>query len=480
MNASPRIDVEAIERRHPFVRTVLDRLAAAGHEAVFVGGVVRDALLAQWSDRRFAPREVDIATSARPEQLLELFGDRPIVRVGERFGVLRIIPPKGSPIEVATFRTEGGYDGRRPGEVSLEADLEADVRRRDLTVNALAAHPDGRVVDLVGGIPDLRARRLRAIGDPRLRFEEDYLRMLRAVRFACQLEARIEETTLAAIRELAPRIAEVSRERIRDELLRMLETERSATGIGLMDQLGLLPLILPDVDALHGVPQPEAYHPEGDVFVHTLAALGIADRFVTDPIVKLGVLLHDIGKPQALARSGGANMGGHCAIGARAAVARARELRLSREQSQQLAFLVRHHMRIADFPKMGRGKQVRFVTADERPEESRWERRFPRFFELLQLLIADCEASAHKASGWAPILEETLRVVVHIDEVGNLARARELIDGHTLIELGVPPGPRLGALLGALHDRVLAGEISTREGARRAALEMLAQEGGRT
>jgi tRNA nucleotidyltransferase/poly(A) polymerase len=476
MSETHRIDLERVYKRHPFVRDVLERLADAGHEAVLVGGVVRDGLLAAWEGVPFAPREVDVATAAPPEEILRLFAERPIVRVGERFGVLRIVPPEGTQIEVATYRTEGDYDGRRPRAVSHDADLEGDLSRRDLTVNALVARADGTVHDLVGGLADLKARRLRAIGDPHVRFAEDYLRMLRVVRFASQLDAQIEPRTAEAICAHAEHIAEISSERVRDELLRLLETSRAADGIVRMDELGLLAHVLPEVAALKGVPQPEEYHPEGDVFVHTVAAVRVADRFVRDPLVKLAVLLHDIGKPYALDRSGGVNMGGHCAVGARKAERIARALRLSREEIAQLAFLIGNHMRVADFPVMGRGKQVRFVSEGEVPGETRLDRRFPRFFELLQLLIADCEASAHRASGWAPILAETLRVVEHIDDVGSLAKARDLIDGHALIAMGIDPGPRLGAILAAVHDRILAGEIATAAEAAAAARAMI--EGG--
>ncbi|UCF10484.1 MAG: CCA tRNA nucleotidyltransferase [Candidatus Bipolaricaulota bacterium] len=475
-----RIDLERVYERHPFVREVLARLIDAGFEAVLVGGVVRDALLAAWEGRPFAPREVDVATAAPPDEILKLFSDRPIVRVGERFGVLRVVPPEGSQIEVATYREEGDYDGRRPAVVSHDADLEGDLRRRDLTVNALVARADGTVLDYVDGVPDLEARLLRAIGDPTVRFSEDYLRMLRAVRFASQLDATIEPQTAEAIRANAAHILEISNERIRDELLRLLESPRAAAGIERMDDLGLLPHVFPEVAALKGVPQPEEYHPEGDVYVHTVAALRVADRFITNPLVKLAVLLHDIGKPHALDRSGGANMGGHCAVGARKAERIAKRLRFSREEAQQLGFLIGNHMRVADFPAMGRGKQVRFVSEGEVVGEVRLERRFPRFFELLQLLVADCEASVHRATGWAPILDETLRVIEHIDEVCSLARARELIDGHALIAMGMPPGPRLGAVLAAVHDRILAGEITSPEEARRAAQAMIDDHPQRT
>ena len=468
-----RIDVEPIYARHPYARVVLDRLAAAGHDAFLIGGVVRDAVVARLEGHPSAPREVDIATSAQTATVLALFKERPIVRVGERFGVLRIVPETGAPVEVATFRTEGDYDGRRPQRVAATDELAQDVRRRDLTVNGLAARADGELIDLVGGIKDLRARCIRAIGDPAVRFAEDRLRMLRAVRFACQLGGTIHPDTADAIRDEAGGLALISRERISAELFRLLETPRSAEGVELLNDLGLLEVVLPEVAALQGVPQPEEYHPEGDVYVHTVAAVRVADRFVSDPLVKLAVLLHDIGKPQALLRSGGANMGGHCAMGARRAAAVARRLRLSREQTHRLGFLIKNHMRIADFPRMGRGKQVRFMSEGEVPDGADLAARFPQFAALLQLLVADCEASAHKASGWAPVLHEALRVVEHMDEVGSLAKARSLIDGDVLIGMGVEPGPGLGRILRSLHDRILSGEIATAEAAREAARRMI-------
>ena len=479
MSSAFSIDMATVFSLHPFVRDVLDRLEAAGHEAVLIGGVVRDGVLAQLDPSYpFVPREVDVATSALPDEIRRLFADRPIVAVGEEFGVLVVVTPDSSEVEIATFRTEGDYDGRWPAKVELVRDLAMDVRRRDLTINGLAARRDGAVIDLVSGIEDLRLGRIRAIGDPRARFREDYLRMLRAVRFACQVRGAIEPETARAIRETAPCITLVSGERVREELFRTLETSDAARGVALLDELRLLGSLFPEVEALKGVPQPEAYHPEGDVYVHTVAAVRVADGFVRDPLVKLAVLLHDIGKPHALARSGGENMAGHCAVGARMARGIGQRLRLSRQEISRLVFITKNHMRIADLPRMGRGKQVRFLSEGEVRGARSLAGRFPLFSDLLQVLVADCEASAHRSSGWAPILEETLRIVDHIDWVCSLQRARELIDGHTLQGLGLQPGPELGRILEALHDRILAGEITTREQAEAEARALLAEGSG--
>jgi len=477
MRCAYRIDTEAVFARHPFARVILERLGRAGHQVVLVGGVVRDGVLSQLDPSHpFDPKDVDIATSALPDEVRRLFADRPIVAVGEAFGVLRIVAPGGDEIEVATFRVEDAYDGRRPGTVRLVRDLDGDVHRRDLTVNGLAATPDGTVIDRVGGLEDLKLRRIRAIGDPAIRFAEDYLRMLRAVRFACQLSGTIDRETAQAISANASRIAEISWERIREELFRLLETADASRGVLQLEGLGLLAPILPEVVALKGVPQPEDYHPEGDVFVHTVGSVRVADGFVHDPLVKLAVLLHDLGKPAALARNDGQNMGGHEAIGGRMARQIGMRLRLSRAEVARLVFLVRNHMRVADFPKMGRGKQVRFLSEGERSTASALPDRYPLFFDLLAVLVADSEACAHRSSAWAPILRETLRVLDHIDHVGSLRQARELVDGHALIEMGLSPGPALGRILETLHDRILAGEIETRAEALAAARRLLETE----
>jgi len=476
MSKSAQIAIQDVFLAHPFAEEILRRLRAHGHDAVLIGGAVRDGLQAQWGrEVAFPPGDVDIACSALPEEILAIFADRPVVRVGEEFGVLKVVAPDRHVYEVATYRVESEYDGRWPAKVDLVRDLEADVKRRDLTINGLAADADGTVIDLVGGVEDLRSRRIRTIGSPSDRFSEDYLRMLRVPRFACAVNGEIDDDVADAIRARSDRILGISWERIGEELLRLLMTQNAARGIQLLDDLDLLNATLPELSGCHGVEQPEEYHPEGDVYEHTIAALAVADPFVRDPIVKLAILLHDIGKPIALDRNEGRNMGGHCAIGARMARAAGKRLRLSRTQMQRLEYLVRHHMRIADFPKMGRGKQVRFLNDGGSVPGRRLREQYPLYFQLLQVLVADCQASIHRASGWMPILRETLEVAAHIEKVGSLREARALIDGHDLEDLGLKPGPTLGALLHRLHDRILAGRITTREEALGAARECIKQ-----
>jgi tRNA nucleotidyltransferase/poly(A) polymerase len=477
MTKLTRISTDAVYEAHPFAREILSRLNNEGFEAVLIGGVVRDGLQAQLHrDVVFPSGDIDIATAALPEEIRHIFRDRPIVGVGEEFGVLVIIGHDGQSYEVASFRVESEYDGRWPAKVDLVRDLETDVRRRDLTVNGLAATADGNVIDLVGGTQDLVDRRVSTIGDPTIRFGEDHLRMMRVIRFACRIDGDIDEATAQAVRNHADSIKEISSERIGEELLRILETPRAVRGVELLDELGLLPHILPELASCHDVPQPEEYHPEGDVFVHTVEAMRVADRFIVDPIVKLAVLLHDIGKPVALERNEGLNMGGHCAIGARMVKTIGSRLRLSKLQTQRLSGLVRNHMRIADFPKMGKGKQVRFLSEGEDPEALTLARRYPKFFDLLQVLVADCEASAHRSSGWGPILRETISVMDHIEQVCGLQRAREMIDGHDLTNLGLSPGPQLGHILRHVHDRILAGHVISRDDAMALAKDLIEQD----
>lgn len=477
MTELKRISTNVVYDAHPFAREILTRLHNAGFEAVLIGGVVRDGLQAQLKrDVVFPPEDVDIATAALPQEIRRTFRDRTIIGVGEEFGVLLIVAPDGKTYEVASFRVESEYDGRWPGRVDLVRDLESDVRRRDLTINGLAATVDGEVIDLVGGTNDLVAGRVVTIGDPAVRFSEDYLRMMRVVRFACRIDGEIAEAAAQAVRDHADEIQKISSERIGDEMLCILETPRAGYGLELLDSLGLLPHILPELSNCHGVPQPEEYHPEGDVFVHTTEAVRVADGFILDPIVKLAVVLHDIGKPVALERNDGRNMGGHCAIGARMAKDIGRRLRLNNQQTQRLNFLVRHHMRIADFPKMGRGKQIRFLSEGEVQQALTLSSRYALFYDLLQVLVADCEATAHRSTGWAPILQETIQVMDHIERVCGLQRARGIIDGHDLTKIGLSPGPRLGQILNHVHDRILAGHITTREEALAFAQSLIDEE----
>lgn len=470
------IDIERIFRVHPFARTIVERLQNAGFEAVLVGGVVRDAVRAQLEpDYEFTPEEVDIATSAHPHQIKELFGDWKIFEVGEAFGVVVVVAPDGRSYEVATFRSESDYDGRWPAKITLVRTLEEDLRRRDLTVNGLAATVEGTVIDRVGGIEDLKAKIIRTIGDPSQRFSEDYLRILRAIRVACALGGTIAPETGEAMRAHREGLRKISAERIRDELLRLLRTPRAAWGIALLDAHGILELILPELARCKGVPQPEKYHPEGDVYTHTLLALQCADGIVRDPFVKFALLIHDVGKPIALEKNNYEHAGGHEMIGEQMAERICRRLRFSGAEIRLIKFLVREHLRIGRFSEMSPGKRATLLKAHEnsaapfeRPAE-----RFPYFAKLLALMICDCEASAHKSSGWLPVVREVPPLVLRLRELAERERARKLLDGYDLIQMGVAPGPRIRQILDAVYEQIFSGRITTREEALALARQLL-------
>lgn len=470
------IKTEEIFRAHPFARTILEKLTEAGFEAVMVGGIVRDALRAQFDpDYEFIPQEVDIATAARPDEIKEIFKEYKIFEVGEAFGVLLVVSPDGSPYEVATFRTEGEYDGRWPAKVELVRTLEEDLKRRDLTVNGLAMTLDGTVIDIVGGIADLRAKLIRTIGDPDQRFSEDFLRILRAIRLACVLDGQILPEVSAAMRRHREGLKNISAERIRDELLRILKTPRATLGIELLDEHGILELILPEFVRCKGVPQPEKYHPEGDVYTHTLLALACADKIIRDPLVKFAVLIHDVGKPIALEKNNWEHAGGHEVIGEQMAERICRRLRFSIEEIRLIKFLVREHLRIGRFTEMSPGRRATLVKTHENtsaPFEHPAE-RFPYFAKLLELMICDCEASAHKSSGWLPVVREVPPLLLRLKELSERERARKLLDGHDLIQMGLSPGPRIKEILEAVYEQIFAGRITTRQEALDAARQLL-------
>ncbi|MDR7562222.1 MAG: CCA tRNA nucleotidyltransferase [Armatimonadota bacterium] len=424
------------------------RLREAGYEAYWAGGCVRDLLLGR------TPKDYDVATSARPEEVLRLLPDA--IPVGAAFGVVRVRVGEHW-IEVATFRTEGPYlDGRHPAEVHY-ASAREDVLRRDFTINGLLLDPlTGKLIDWVNGQRDLAERRIRTIGDPQQRFQEDRLRMLRAVRLAVELDFAIEPETFAAIRSLADRIRTTSWERIRDELTRILSSPRRAHGLRLLDASGLLAHILPEVAAMKGVPQPLKYHPEGDVFEHTVRVL----EALRTPTVTLawGALLHDVGKPLTLTWDGRARFPGHDRVGAEVAREICSRLRLSHQETERIVTLVRDHMRLIDLPRMREGKRRLFFAR-------------PDFEELLELYRADCVASNGDLTTYEWILTRCQELR---PEDINPPR---LLTGRDLIALGLTPGPIFRELLAAVRDAQLEGRVHSQREALELVRELLrAQE----
>ncbi|MGH9453560.1 MAG: CCA tRNA nucleotidyltransferase, partial [Terriglobia bacterium] len=390
---------------------LLGRLRDAGFKAYFVGGCVRDQLMGRPAE------DYDITTNATPDQVQELFPDA--LPVGAKFGVV-LVPRDCGDVEVATFRSDGRYDdGRHPVEVRFARTAEEDVRRRDFTINGLLFDPiEGRVLDYVEGEADLRARRIRTIGDPVRRFSEDYLRMLRAVRFAARFNFTIHPPAAAAIRELASRLREVSAERIRDEILKILTEGSPRRGFELLDETDLLAEVLPEVKALQGVQQPPQFHPEGDVWVHTLMMLeGLNQPSET---LALGVLLHDAGKPPTFSIRDRIRFDGHPEVGAKMAEVICERLRLSSKQTQRVVELVRHHLRFKDFPQMRRSTQLRFVRMDG-------------FDEHLELHRLDCLSSHRDLTNYD--MARRMLQEIPAEEI----RPRALMSGDDLIAVGYKP-----------------------------------------
>ncbi len=436
---------------------VVRTLTAAGHQAFFAGGCVRDLLLG------VEPKDFDVATSATPEIVQSLFPRTEAV--GAHFGVILVITESAGQrhaVEVATFRNDGAYtDGRRPDAVRFATDPRDDVLRRDFTINGMLFDPlrfeqsdnrtgdlAGSILDFVGGRDDLKLGVLRAIGDPARRFTEDKLRMLRAVRFAARLGFEIEDDTAAALLALAPEIHQVSAERVRDELSRMLTEGHARRAFELLDDLGLLAQVLPEAVAMHGVEQPADWHPEGDVWIHTMLLL---EKLAPGCSATLawGALLHDIGKPATyqLDRSGPAErirFNGHVEVGIRIAEVLLARLRFSNEDTGQIVALIKNHMRFGDVPQMKESTIKRFL-------------RLPRFDEHLHLHWLDCSSCHGKLGIW-----ESMKQRYEAESVEE-HRPRLFVTGRDLIRSGYKPGPRFKCILEAAEDAQLEGAIHSTE-----------------
>src|ERR1700736_6731777 len=338
----------------PFLIEIVQTLRQQGFHAYLVGGCVRDLLLGR------EPKDFDVATSAMPAQVMSIFPET--YAVGAQFGVVLVPSPVGD-VEVATFRSDIGYsDGRHPDEVRFSADPQEDVARRDFTINGMLLDPvSNEVLDFVGGRKDLEAKVVRTIGDPKQRFAEDKLRMLRAIRFAARFGYTIEPATLAAIEDLADEIQLVSRERVRDELTRMLTEGQARRAFLLLDETGLLPEVLPEISAMKCVAQPPQFHPEGDVFVHTLLLLENLPH-PSPPRLAWGALLHDVGKPSPFrVAPDRIRFDGHVDVGVKMAEEICRRLRLSGDDTQQVSALVDHHMRFGQVTRMSESTLKKFL-----------------------------------------------------------------------------------------------------------------------
>ena len=418
---------------------IVHRLRDAGFSAFLVGGCVRDIVMG------LVPKDYDVATSAQPAQLVEMFPNS--LTVGAQFGVV-IVPREEGNVEVATFRSDGLYvDGRHPVQVEYTKSAEEDVRRRDFTINGLLYDPvEEKVLDYVHGQADIRGRRIRTIGNPYQRFSEDRLRMLRAVRFAARFNFELDSAAADAIRELASEIQMVSAERIRDEILKILTEGHARRGFELLDSTNLLEQVLPEVKAMQGVEQPPEFHPEGDVWTHTLMMLDGLES--PTPTLALGVLLHDVGKPRTFVVRERIRFDNHVEVGAKMAEEICKRLRLSCRDSERVVELVRHHLRFKDFPQMKKSTQIRFLRMDG-------------FSEHLELHRLDCLASHGKLNNYN-LAKEMLSQIPD----PQISPPR-LLSGEDLIDDGYKPGPRFKQILQAVEDAQLEGEITTLEDALR-------------
>jgi poly(A) polymerase len=449
-----------------FSTIIVQTLRQRGFQAYLVGGCVRDLLLGR------EPKDYDVATNATPQQVMTIFPET--YAVGAQFGVVLVPVPGPAPepppagdvssnvstdksagfsthahtVEVATFRSDIGYsDGRHPDEVRFSQDPREDVARRDFTINGMLLDSvSGEVLDFVGGRRDLEDKIVRAIGDPERRFAEDKLRMLRAVRFAARFEYAIEPGTFAAIQKLAGEISVVSRERVRDELTRMLTEGHARRAFLLLDESGLLREVLPEISAMKGVQQPPQFHPEGDVFVHTLLLLENLPH-PCPPALAWGALLHDVGKPATFrVAPERIRFDGHVDVGVKMAEEICRRLRFSGDDTEQVLALVDNHMRFGHATRMSESTLKKFL-------------RMPHFDQHMALHRADSLASHGNLSTYK-FLEEKLAAIPP-----EKMRPVPLVSGDDLIAAGHVPGPKFREILEAVEDAQLEGRLGSKESA---------------
>jgi poly(A) polymerase len=419
--------------------SIIRTLRGAGYPAYLVGGCVRDAILGR------EPADYDVTTRATPEEVMSLFPET--YAVGAQFGVV-LVPSrdKALTVEVATFRRDEGYsDGRRPDSVRYSQDAREDVERRDFTINGLLLDPlNDEVLDYVGGRKDIEAGILRTIGDPERRFTEDKLRLLRAVRFAARFGYKIEPVTFSAIRRLAPQIHQVSRERVADELNKMLTEGRARQAFELLDATHLLPEVLPEISAMKGVPQPPQYHPEGDVWRHTQLLLENLPRSCS-LTQAWGALLHDVGKPPTFrVAPDRIRFDGHVEVGVKMAEEICRRLRFSNADAEQVLALIQQHMRFGDLQRMKESTLKKFL-------------RLPKIEEHIEQHRLDCLAS----HGDLTLYDFARAKMAEIPP--EVLRPSPLLTGGDLIAQGYAPGPRFKEILTAVEDAQLDGRLQSRE-----------------
>jgi len=420
------------------VKTIVNKLKSNGHVAFIVGGAVRDLYLGK------SPEEFDIATSATPDEIQSVFEHTK--SVGQSFGVMLVIVDSLS-FEVATFRKDMKYeDGRHPVNVIYTKDQKEDVNRRDFTINGLMLDPDtAEIFDYCGGIQDIQSKKIRAIGIPEERFSEDYLRMLRAIRFSNKLNFQIEDETQKALYKHASNISSISVERIRDEITKIIQDKNPGKGIIQLSESGLLKCIIPEIESLKGVSQPVEFHPEGDVFRHTCLVLDMLDddkKSNTELIY--GALFHDVGKPDTFTETDRIRFNRHEYVGATITQKICKRLRFSNKQISHITSLVKEHMKFGNVEQMKKSTFKRFISIDN-------------FEDHLALHKADCLGSHGNLS----LYDYTLR---RMGELQNEPIApKPIITGDDLISLGLTPGPKFKAILSEIFDEQLEGNFHSKE-----------------
>ncbi len=442
--------MKRIEKLKPFRSELLDfakelvsELIGSGHKAFCVGGCARDTIIG------IEPKEYDITTSATPEEVSEIFPHT--VPIGVSFGVVLVITGKYQ-FEVATFRKDQSYsDGRHPDNVIYSTDEQEDVLRRDFTINGMLYDPiSEEVIDYVGGIDDIESKIVKTIGDPYERFNEDKLRMMRAIRFSSRYNFELDSDTFQAIEKLAPDITQVSSERIRDEILKIITQKNPGQGIIMLSESGLLKYILPDVEIMRGVEQPPEFHPEGDVFVHTclvLEKLFENQEGLVSPELAMGALLHDVGKPPTFSVSDRIRFNGHDRLGADMSKRICKELKFSNKQIEVIYALIKEHLKFKDVFKMKKSTLKRFIG-------------MPHFEEHMALHLADCQASHGMTKAYDFIMEK-------FDEFEDEEiKPTPLLSGKELIEMGYKPGPLFTEILNFVEEAQLEGNIKSPDEAR--------------
>ena len=436
---SPRVSHNRGVTPRELADSICETLERNGHQALLVGGCVRDLLLGR------EPADYDVTTDATPERVMELFPES--IAVGAQFGVV-LVPRVGLKVEVATFRSDVGYsDGRHPDRVVYTKTPEEDVVRRDFTINGLLMrHDTGEVLDFVEGRADLKAGVIRAIGDADRRFTEDKLRMMRAARFAARFGFEIEHKTFASIRRHAGGITDVSAERTREELTKLLTEGAARTGFELLEKSWLLSIVLPEIAAMKGVKQPPEYHPEGNVWTHTLLMIeGLPAG--TSPTLAWGVLLHDVGKPPTFRPASQTGdrirFDRHVDVGIRMAEAICRRYRFSNEETEQIVALVANHMRFMAVDQMRTSTLKRFV-------------RLPQFEEHMELHRLDCLSSHRNLDSYGMV--QRFLAETPAEEV----RPQRVLTGTDLSEMGYIPGPVFSEILLAVEEAQLEGQILTK------------------